>query len=412
MASIQVMLVYAAPSLPPRLWRGTANGDQPRPTVWRRCAAACGGALPAAGPLSATATNQPQTLRAVRASTLAVVEGPAALCKYVPPPISWRTAARGAPLRRLAARHLPWRPSPAAHSRHYRCSNPSATAFGRAVPSEHIMLDYPIIILVHAVGAQRTPWELCKLIMVTKLVVFAQTLGALALGAAATPRRYRPSALHLTQEEGAWLTVTAWLRRATLHGDYKHFHIEVLLSPLMHVPLRARGARGYGLVMAMPPAAMPRAGPLVAARGLEAARRAATSTSTSASTSTAPWTRTKVPTAGFEDLRAASRGLAAAVRRALAMNWYGGYVAKAFVHHCVQLMRHKETMAPSPRLGKNDVRHVGMCSLALTSPTGRACNPVALPVEISRGPPTPCTRPMAGSRIAATSPTGRPCCSP
>ncbi len=109
------------------------------------------------------------------------------------------------------------------------------------------MLVYPIIILAFAVGAQRTPWKLCRLIMVTKPVVFTRTLGALALGVAATPRRYRPSALHLTQEEGAWLALMASLRRAIRHGVCKHFHITVLRVPLMRLmrmPLRVRGTRG------------------------------------------------------------------------------------------------------------------------------------------------------------------------
>ncbi len=109
------------------------------------------------------------------------------------------------------------------------------------------MLVYPITILAIAVGAHRTPWKLCRFIMVTKPVVFTRTIGALALGVAATPRRYRPSALHLTQEEGAWLASMASLRRAIHHGDYKHIHITVLRVPLMRLmrmPLRVRGTRG------------------------------------------------------------------------------------------------------------------------------------------------------------------------
>ncbi len=46
--------------------------------------------------------------------------------------------------------------------------------------------------------------------------------GALALGAAATPRRYRPSA-RVTKEEGAWLTGTATPRWALLHWVCRHF---------------------------------------------------------------------------------------------------------------------------------------------------------------------------------------------
>jgi hypothetical protein len=65
--------------------------------------------------------------------------------------------------------------------------------------------------------AQWAPRNLHKIFMANAFVHLTTT-GALALGAAATPRRYRPSALHLTQEEGAWLTVTAWLRRAIPHG--------------------------------------------------------------------------------------------------------------------------------------------------------------------------------------------------
>ncbi len=50
-----------------------------------------------------------------------------------------------------------------------------------------------------------------------------ETVGARALGAAVTLRRYRPSALHSTREEGAWLTLTARLRLARPHGDWMKF---------------------------------------------------------------------------------------------------------------------------------------------------------------------------------------------
>ncbi len=51
-----------------------------------------------------------------------------------------------------------------------------------------------------------------------------ETVGARALGAAVTLRRYRPSA-RLTKEEGVWLTWPANPRWDLLHGACKYFNI-------------------------------------------------------------------------------------------------------------------------------------------------------------------------------------------
>ncbi len=55
---------------------------------------------------------------------------------------------------------------------------------------------------------------------------------------------------------------------------------------------------------------------------------------------------------------------------------------------CVTAMT---SAALNHRLKETMIRSAGLCSLALTSPIGRACNPVALPEEKLSAPSTLCT---------------------
>ncbi len=105
--------------------------------------------------------------------------------------------------------------------------------------------------------------------------------------------------------------------------------------------------------------------------------------------------------------RLAPRGWASVGRLVLVMSWFDVSVAKALMQRYARETGHEATMAPNPSMGMLDMRHEGGRRLALTSPTGRACNPVAPPAKTSRGPPTRRTRLSAGSSLAAISPTGR-----
>ncbi len=79
--------------------------------------------------------------------------------------------------------------------------------------------------------------------------------GARAPGVAVTPRRYRPLALP-TKERGAWLTGTAWLRRALLVQPYREFLITMgLMSLATRVSPVAGRARAMVRGMAMATAA-------------------------------------------------------------------------------------------------------------------------------------------------------------
>ncbi len=78
--------------------------------------------------------------------------------------------------------------------------------------------------------------------------IFLVTSGARALGVAATSRRYRPLAL-TTKERGVWLTLQAWLRRATVSGYKKLLNAPwnfLVLAVVRRVPTALARARAMG----------------------------------------------------------------------------------------------------------------------------------------------------------------------
>jgi hypothetical protein len=155
-----------------------------------------------------------------------------ALLLQVSPLMARRWAAPPLCPRRPGARLRLLRAHPAFQIHLGQASSAQSTAFGRAVPPSRIVITYVIIILaVKAVGVQVSLETYPKLFGVGMQFINITTIGALALGVAATPRRYRPPARQ-TKEGGDWLAWLAWLRRAPPHGVCRNIHDTSMLPTM------------------------------------------------------------------------------------------------------------------------------------------------------------------------------------
>jgi hypothetical protein len=113
----------------------------------------------------------------------------------------------------------------------------------RGTHTIHIILSITTITFIIAVNFADTPMGKQLVMDLTKYILIV-TSGARAPGVAATPRRYRPLALP-TQERGVWLTLQAWLRRATVSGYTKFLITPWLILGLLvrELPLATARAR-------------------------------------------------------------------------------------------------------------------------------------------------------------------------
>jgi hypothetical protein len=92
-------------------------------------------------------------------------------------------------------------------------------ACGRTNWSAETSPSYIVILNIPVENMDDTQ-EIKEMVSVVAPFVDFRTIGARALGAAVTLRRYRPSA-RLTKEEGDWLAAPATPRWVLLHGAYK-----------------------------------------------------------------------------------------------------------------------------------------------------------------------------------------------
>ncbi len=168
-----------------RKWSVAANAAQAQLTALTLCANECGAACHAA-----TATAMcPLTQRWMLAP--------------------WRLTASAMPVEQLAYCAPRKRIISLAASHPWQDSTVSLAACGRKFLIPSIMIDCITIRSAIADGTLRSPLHLHKAIAIIELNVNLMTTGAQALGVAATPRRYRPSAPQPTREEGAWLASRA-----------------------------------------------------------------------------------------------------------------------------------------------------------------------------------------------------------